>query len=188
MTIKIVDNTFISACIAEISCINLLNITSEHYAISTTSEVYQETVNGFEMNFLKEAYDIIDVFTLDHDKYHELKEWLENRYPQIDTGEISSFLLALLNYAIKGGSYYYVTDDRKMKKIILKLNKDLIFMDKLGIEFNMENFNVTGTVGLIIRLISKQIISKDYVEPIIIDMENNGFYMDNTTKNHLRGI
>jgi predicted nucleic acid-binding protein len=188
VTIKIVDNTFISACLGEIECIDLLDVSCQHYMFSTTSEVYQETVEGFDEHIVKMAYNSIDVFSLNHDKYLELKDWLENRYPQIDTGEISTFLLSLLDYALTGKDYYYITDDRKMKETIPKLNKDPIFMEKLGTTFDMSNFNVVGTVGFIRRLMDKRVVSEEHIEPIINDMDTNGFYLNEATKNYLRGF
>lgn len=187
MTLKIVDNTFISACLGEIECLNLLDISTNHYNVSTTPEVYEETVEGFEKDFVKEAYGKISIDPVDHDKYDDLKEWLENRYPQIHSGEISTFLSALLNHAINKNEYYYITDDGKMKETIDKLNTDQEFMNKLGTKFDMSNFKVAGTVGFIRRLIDKKTISEDFIEPILTDMDNNGFYIDENTKNFLRG-
>ncbi|RJS49981.1 MAG: hypothetical protein CIT03_00570 [Methanobacterium sp.] len=187
MTLKIVDNTFISACLGEIDCINLLEISRSNYIISTTSEVHSETIAGFEGNLVDYAYENISIHPIDNDNYLELKEWLEDRYPQIDSGEISTFLLALLKFALEDKAYYYITDDNKMKKTILKLNNDPIFMDKLGINFDMNQFNVTGTIGFIKRLIDKNLISKDYIEPIIRNLEENGFYLTDKIKDYLRG-
>jgi len=116
MTIKVVDNTFISACLGEIECIDLLGVSTSHYMVSTTPEIHQETVEGFKEDLVEEAYKTIKVFEVKHAKYLELKSWLENRYPQIDKGEISAFLLALLNFDLEDINYYFITDDRKMKK------------------------------------------------------------------------
>lgn len=187
MTLKIVDNTFISACLGEIECLNLLDISTNHYNVSTTPEVYVETIEGFEKDFVSKAYAKINIDPVDHEKYDDLKEWLEKRYPQIHSGEISTFLLALLNHALDENEYYYITDDRKMKETIDKLNSDKEFMNKLGSDFDMSTFNVAGTIGFIRRLIEKKTISEDFIEPIIEDMDNNGFYIDEKIKNYLRG-
>lgn len=187
MTIKIVDNTFISACLGEIKCIDLLNVSSSHYNFSTTPEVRNETKEGFDSKIVYIAYKTIDVNLLRHHQYSDLKNWLEKRYLDIDTGEISSFLLALLDYALPGENYYYITDDQKMKNVIKKLNNDEIFMEKLGSYFDMTNFNVTGTIGFIRRLMDKKIVSEIHIEPLIKDFQDNGFYIDENIKNYLRG-
>lgn len=188
MTFKVVDNTFISACMGEIECVDLLDISSKHYDIITSHVIFVETNNGFEEDMVKEAYDSIDLVETKYTQYEELKEWLINRYPRLHEGEITAFLLALLNYAIMGMDYYYVTDDNLMKDIIRNLHNDHIFMSKLGMEFDMKNFNVTGTVGFTRRLIEKGHLNDNYIEPILTDMDKNGFYLNEAVKNHLRGL
>ncbi len=188
MTFKIVDNTFISACMGEIECVDLLDVSSQHYDIITSHVIYGETIDGFAEDMVNDAYDSINLAEINHAQYEDLKEWLINRYPKLHEGEITAFLLALLNYAIKDIDYYYVTDDNLMKNIIRNLHNDHIFMSKLGMNFDMKNFNVTGTVGFTRRLIDKGHLNDDYIEPIILDMDKNGFYLNETVKNHLRGL
>lgn len=188
MTVKIVDNTFISACSGEINCIDLLDICSKYYEIVTTNEVFEETKEGFDTKKTSEIYNLISVSSKYSKLYFELKKWLESRYPTLHSGEISTFLLALLSFAVVDSEYYYVTDDKSMKNIIEKLSEDEIFLKKLGYSFDMENFKVTGTIGFTKRLLEKGIIRQEYVEPILNDMQNNGFYLSDELKDHLRGI
>jgi len=188
MTVKIVDNTFISACVDEINCIDLLDLSSQYYDIHTTNEVFGETQDGFNDEVISNVYDLIKISSCSSDTYIDLKNWLERRYPGLHTGEITTFLLALLTFAVCGTEYYYITDDNYMKKIIKNLGNDSIFIQKLDLAVNMENFNVTGTVGFTKRLIDKGVIHNQFVEPIIQDMEDNGFYLTDKVKDHLRGI
>jgi len=188
LTSKIVDNTFISACIYEINCVDILKISSLQYNFITSEIVQIETNNSdFDIELVNDAYEIISSISLNHDKYDKLKKYLINRYPGLHEGEISTFLLTLLEYALNDSRYYYITDDSLMKKTILNLNKDEIFLSILGETFDFESFNVTGTVGFIRRLIDNQYLHEEYVENILTDLEKNGFYLDRTVKNHLRG-
>lgn len=188
MTSKIVDNTFISACIGEINCINLLDITSEHYDIITTNAVFEETKNGFDIKRVTEVYETISVSSKYPKLYFKLKKWLETRYPALHDGEISTFLLALLNFAISDSAYYYITDDKSMKNVIRNLNNDEMFFKILGRSIDMDKFKVTGTIGFTRRLIEKGVISTEYIDTLLDDMENNGFYLSKEVKDHLRGI
>ncbi|GLI11559.1 hypothetical protein MARBORIA2_06490 [Methanobrevibacter arboriphilus] len=189
LTSKIVDNTFISACIYEINSVDILKTSSLQYNFITSEIVQIETNDGdFDIDLVNDAYGIISPVNLNHDKYDELREYLLNRYPKLHDGEVSAFLLALLEYGINGLKYYYITDDAIMKKTILNLNNDEQFLSMLEESFDFENFNVTGTIGFIRRLIDNKYLDEKHIEDILIDLENNGFYLNEKIKNHLRGI
>lgn len=183
------DNTFISACIYEINSVDILKTSSLQYNFITSEIVQIETNDGdFDIDLVNDAYGIISPVNLNHDKYDELREYLLNRYPKLHDGEVSAFLLALLEYGINGLKYYYITDDAIMKKTILNLNNDEQFLSMLEESFDFENFNVTGTIGFIRRLIDNKYLDEKHIEDILIDLENNGFYLNEKIKNHLRGI
>lgn len=176
MTTKIIDNTVISTSLKEIKCVNLIKKCSEVYAISTSSEVCEESYKGFSEAILKELYKIVVVHNLTKDeRYLLLMDYLQTRYPYLHNGELSSFLLALLDYELKRKEYYYVTDDNKMKKVISKIGEDELFSKKIGSQ--IKNFNVAGTIGLIRKLYAHGALSKGDIERIIEDLKNSTFYI-----------
>ncbi len=176
MTTKVMDNTIISTSLKEIKCVNLIKKCSERYTIATSYEVYLESCKGFSETLLKELYKTVVVRNLTDDKrYILLIDYLQTRYPYLHSGELSSFLLALLDYELNRKEYYYVTDDNKMKKVISKMGEDDLFSEKIGSP--IKTFNVTGTIGLIRKLYENGSLSTEDIERIIEDLKNSTFYI-----------
>jgi predicted nucleic acid-binding protein len=173
---KIIDNTVITAGLSEIESINLFDICSTVYKLATSSEVYAEAVDGFDEQELNLKCKSLLVLDLARDsKYINLKTFLQNRYPYLGLGEISSFLVALLEYEIQNRAYYYVTDDQRMRKVIaaLERNEDLLFIKALG--GKIARFKDTGTIGLLIKLCQKGTLSSDSVDDIANELERGTF-------------
>ena len=102
MTDKIVDNTIISLML-EINDLILLEKLNQDHKILTSKDVYDETKAYFEESDVESVYTIIKIFENSTEiKFQELLEYLLNRYPYLHSGEITSFLIALLNYQIQG--------------------------------------------------------------------------------------
>ncbi len=175
MTTKIFDNTVISSSINEIESINLIEKCLERYSIVTSIEVYEETKKGFPEQS-KESYKKISIFDLKDNKlFAILIEYLSDRYPYLHKGELSSFLVSLIEYEMKDKEYYFVTDDNRMRKAISKIFEDNLFVSKLT--HKPLKFNMTGTVGLLKRLCQRNILTKKDVEKVIADLENSSFYI-----------
>ena len=186
MTTKILDNTVISASIKEIKCIDLIKKCLERYNIVTSIEVYEETSRGFGEQTITTFYKKITVYNLRNNKlFLILLEYLEDRYPYLHKGEISTFLIALLEYELKKRKYYFVTDDNRMRKVIKKIFDDSLFKRKL--RSNVSKFHITGTIGLIKRLYERGILSRADIEMIIEDLKNSTFYLTDDLIKYLRG-
>jgi len=186
MTTKILDNTVISASIKEITCLDFIERCSKIYPVETSLEVFRETERGFNKITTNKRFRCIRVIDLRyHGQYRSLLNYMKNRYPYLHDGEISSFLLALLEYEKKNKEYYYVTDDQSMKKVVTNLKNDNLFYQSSG--FMISRFFITGTIGLLRRLLDKGIISKKEIEDIIKDLRNSSFYLTTDLINYLRG-
>lgn len=184
-TTKIVDTTVISANLNEIRC-NFLNKCSQEYTVVTSSDVYTELKNFFEDDELEEGYSFISIkYPTETQSYEMLMEYLGDRYPYLHKGELSSFLLAILEYELKDRRYYYITDDNKVKKIILKIHEDELFMNKVGTK--LSKINVTGTLGLIKQLYHKGILSNKELKDIISDLKNSTFFISPYLIDYLGG-
>ena len=186
MTTKILDNTVISASIKEITCLDFVERCSKFYSIVTSLEVFHETERGFDKVIANKRFRCIRVIDLrDNGQYRSLLNYMKNRYPYLHDGEISSFLLALLEYEKKSKKYYYVTDDQSMKKTITKLKNDNLFYQSFG--FMIPRFFITGTIGLLRKIYDKGAISKKEIDDIIKDLRNSSFYLTTDLIDYLRG-
>lgn len=167
MTTKIFDTTVIISSMKEIKCVNLFEKCLERYSIATSIEVYEETKEKFHA-------EKISIFDLNNNKlFISLMEYLSDRYPYLHKGELSSFLVALIEYEMKNKRYYFVTDDNRMRKTISKIFDDDLFVSKIGYK---PKFNMTGTIGLLKRLYQRNILTKEDIEKVICDLENSSFY------------
>ncbi|MFX0205690.1 MAG: hypothetical protein ACFFDT_06850 [Candidatus Hodarchaeota archaeon] len=184
ITTKVIDNTFISACIKEINSINLLECCSKKYNLSTSSNVYEETKKGFNRNIVDETYANIEIIEMKDEAYNEILLWYEDRYPYLHRGELSSFLLAVLEYLCKNKRYYYITDDNRMRKTINNLLEDSILVEKVGEKIT--KFNVTGTIGLIHKLKAIGLLLPNQLEGIIKDLNTSTFYITSKQIEELR--
>ncbi len=175
MTAKIFDSTVIISSIKEIKDINLIDKCLERYSIVMSTEVYNETKEGITEQS-KESYKKISALDLkDNELFVSLIKYLSDRYPYLHKGELSSFLLALIEYEMKNKEYYFVTDDNKMKKVSSKIFDDNLFTSKLN--HKPLKFNITGTVGLLKRLCQRNILTKGDIEKVMENLENSTFYI-----------
>ncbi|XRO75084.1 DUF3368 domain-containing protein [Methanocaldococcus sp. 28A] len=175
ITVKILDNTVISASLKEIKTINLIERCLKRYKLVTSEYVFVETLKGFSNPTIENCYSDIEVHEINEEMFNFLLDYLERRFPYLHRGELSSFLVALLKYAENGKSYYYVTDDRRMRDTISKILNDPIVKSKLKNPITPENFNLTGTIGLLLRLKYRGLISKEEAKKIADDLENSSF-------------
>ncbi len=184
-TTKVFDTTFISACLNEIQSIDLFRRCLRIYKLSSSFEVVEELKKGFSKKVIGRLFEDILIHNLTRNaEYCQLLTYMKRRYPYLHIGEISSFLIAVIAYKIAGKEYYYITDDGKMRKVIKRLSEDVLFSDLL--KFPFENFNVTGTIGIIKKLYERGAISNSEIEKIIIDIKNSTFRIDEKLLDNLR--
>jgi predicted nucleic acid-binding protein len=185
VTTKILDNTFISACVTDINSKDLVAVCDLRYSLVAPLSVYKESLNYSDREIMKKCYEKIVVIDMTNSEiYNELLQYLTNRFPNLHEGELSAFLVALLEYELKGKRYFYITDDLSMRKSIQKIRHDELFIQKL--KSNFSNFNFSGTIGLINRLVKGNLIDVYDLNKIIDDLENGSFYLDPSLIEYLR--
>lgn len=175
MTIKVVDSTFVSAAISEIKSVDFLKVSCDIYRFFATDEVYEETTKGFNLKRVEKAFENIEI---DNIVNRELISFLRNRYPYLHQGELSSFVLAICKHNMEDEKCYYITDDKKMRETIEDILKDDYIKNQVGM--NMNDFNYTGTVGLIRRLGEKRILSREDLRKIVEDLRDSTFRVTDT--------
>lgn len=182
---KIFDNTAISAFINEIPSIEMLKVCSQHYTLTTSVEVYREALAGYDRETLNSCFSEITVIDKNHEKiYHSLLTVLSDRYPYLHKGDISSLLLAFMDYAVPGKSYYYVTDDNNLKKKIPEiLASDIL---KSLTKKNIQKFNMTGIIGLMRHIANNGNLSESDIDLIISDLKRSTFYVTEDLLSYLR--
>lgn len=185
-TSKILDNTAISAFINEIRSIEMIEVCRNEYILVTTDCVQRETSERFSRETIDINYKNINVFRKTGDKkYDQALDYLVNRYPYLHEGELSAFLLALLDYELTGNPYFFITDDRKMREKICEIISSEVFLKIIGEAIH--NYHFTGTIGLIKRLCQKGWFSEDDIKLIISDIKNSTFRISDKLIGELSG-
>lgn len=194
VTAKILDNSFISACITDITSQNLIEICDEHYNLLSSPSVYEESmdlknqfVDGIliDEHLIKKCYEKIDILDMSNNpKYQESLNYLQNRYPYLHKGELSTYLIALL-YHTDEGNHFFITDDMQFRKKVSTIKNDALFIKKLGNV--VQDINISGTIGIVRRLYEKNILNDDNLEEIIEDLKNGSFYITDYLIDYLRG-
>ncbi|MHA1719357.1 MAG: hypothetical protein ACTSWX_00695 [Promethearchaeota archaeon] len=187
MTTKIIDNTIVSLDF-ESNSLNLMKILNEFYSIETTNSVYNETINGFDPNLTRIYYSNIKINNLSSNiRYVKLYQYFQNRYPYLHDGEVSAFLLSLINFHLKDKPYYFISDDNKMRKVCLtQLNKDKLFLKIINKPEFIPNF--VGTIGIIKHLFKRNFINKAEMKKIIFGIRKSSFRITNDLINILEDL
>jgi len=194
ITTKVLDNSFISACITDIKSHNIFELCNECYKLLSSPSVYEESkkLKGqisddklIEEQVIEEYYGKIEILDMAQDpKYNELLNYLENRYPYLHRGELSTYLIALIRFT-EDDKFYFITDDMQFRKKIPMLKNDPIFIKKL--ESEVKDINISGTIGIIRRLREKNKLTSGDIEDIIVDLQNGSFYLTDYLLDYLRG-
>ena len=185
-TSKILDNTAISAFINEIRSIEMIKICRKEYILVTTDYVQRETSERFSQETIDINYKNINVFRKTGDKkYDQALDYLVNRYPYLHEGELSAFLLALLDYEMTGSPYFFITDDRKMREKISEIVSSEAFLKIIGEDIH--GYHFSGTIGLIKRLCQKGCLSENDVKLIVSDIKNSTFHISDRLIGELSG-
>jgi predicted nucleic acid-binding protein len=185
-TTKILDNTVISAFINEITSIKIIDVCTKQYDLVTSNYVYDETSKAINKDMLNDIYKNIGIIKRDGEKnYENALEYLKNRYPYLHEGELSAFLIALLDFGCHNKPYFFVTDDGKMRRKTKEIVSSDDFMKAIGLKIH--DFRMTGTIGLIKRLSEKGCLSQQDVNKIASDLESSNFRAPESLINELRG-
>jgi predicted nucleic acid-binding protein len=182
---KIFDNTAISAFINEIPSVGILLVCSKNYTLATSIEVYYEALEGSDQQMIDITFSDIQVVDKNPQKtFSALMTELSDRYPYLHKGDISSFLIAYLDYAIQEKPYFLITDDKTLRKKI----PDLLATHSLKslVKKEIRQFNVTGIIGLMRHIADKDILSESDIELIISDIKKSTFYVTEDLLSYLR--
>ncbi len=189
VTTKILDNSFISACITDIKSHNLVELCDKCYNLMTSHSVYEESIQLkgqlIDKQIIDEYYGMISILNMDYDqKYNDLLDYLQNRYPYLHKGELSTYLISLIHFTDEE-KLYFITDDMQFRRKIPMIKNDKLFAKKFGRE--IQDINVSGTIGIIRRLFERDILTSEDLEQIIENLRNGSFYLTDNLIEYLRG-
>jgi len=184
-TTKILDSTVISACMNTINSVNLLDKSKSQYKTEASKSVYDETLLGFPKERIDEVLREMRVEDCsDNEEYPNIISYLRERYPYLGEGELSTALLALIKYALRGMQSVVVTDDLRFKKKLPELLAAPPIKKVLG--SIVPNIRVTGTIGLIKQLYRKGRINPETMRGIIADLQKGTLYITDKLIDELR--
>lgn len=173
MTTKILDATTISVGLGDIKSLDMISRCALTYPLVTTRQVRQEIERGFAPDVVDRAFANIHLSSVRTPEADELIGRLKSRFPFLHEGELTSFILAVVNFEREGEPYYYVTDDRAMRRCIERMLSNEVSVEALGLK--MTEFNLTGTIGLIMRLFERECLTKREMIRIVEDLEASTF-------------
>lgn len=182
-TLKVLDSTAISAALFEIESVDLLSRCCLNYDLITSPTVMAELAastrssawNGYERLISVERVSDYDPTILAAD--------LAKRYLSLDEGELTAYLVALRRSVITGDQVIFVTDDNAMRKNAKKVAQDHLVTDSLGSKFMVKD---TGTVGLVLRMAERELLSDGEKVRIADDLDASTFRCDKQIIDKLR--
>lgn len=128
--IKVLDATTLSAFLFEIKSMDVLSRCGTTYDLTTSQEVFGEISKSKRVSNGTPFHKVVQAVTLNPDEI-KLMNYLENRFPSLHRGDLSSFITAL-RYSKKGSPCYFVTDDKAMRASIDKIIHDRGFITMAG--------------------------------------------------------
>jgi hypothetical protein len=186
LTTKVLDATILSASLGEIRTVDLVGAASGCYPLRTTAHVRLELEARFPKQAVEDTFDHIGVDDEDPGDAIDRSAPVCARFPYLHLGELTSFLLALTDYELKGLPYYYVTDDLRMRRSIPNILASEEFIGLIG--KRLTTVRLTGTIGLIRRLHQRGRLSREELRGIIRDLEESTFRLTPEVMSHLRRL
>jgi len=89
-----------------------------------------------------------------------------------------------MDYAVPGKPYYYVTDDKTLRKKIPEILTSNIL--KSLTKKNIQKFNMTGIIGLMRHIADNGNLSESDIDLIITDLKRSTFYVTEDLLSYLR--
>jgi predicted nucleic acid-binding protein len=132
------------------------------YSLKIPQEVFNEiqhealTISSFQKQNSGQI-SIIEPFPLEN------KERLQNLYPNLGPGEIETIALGI-KYQTEKKRYYCILDDSNARKAA-----------------KFEKIIFTGSIGLLIRMYQKNLMSKDELKEMYLLIKNSKFRIDEKT-------
>ena len=167
MHCKVLDNTVLSAFRNEIHSVDVMTVLTSEYPVVITDAVMTESMAK------KGGRPIPDmVRIMSSNDVEEAASQLRKRFIKLHIGECTAIAQSV--YLTKGGvENYIVTDDGTARKIINSIGGSINVDDIFG--FPVRKINLAGTIGLVIHLYQRGLLTGKECSRIADDLEDSTF-------------
>lgn len=183
LTLKVLDTTAISAMLFEVGSLDLMERCCQQYNLLTSQTVLRELERSKRAQRWKVADDKLQAEDPDVFNPAPLAAELAKRYPMLHEGELTAFLIALRRSVESEESVVFVTDDGAMRRKAPLVVKDSLVAAGFGTQFNLVQ---TGTVGLVVRMAARGLLSDVERKSVADDLENSSFRCSTQVLDQLR--
>lgn len=169
--IKIFDNSAISSMGKEIISVDLLQIVKSRYEVFTTDAVVIEC-NNSEDDKLIRSIEGLPIASERDGKFLKITELIKRIDFRLGPGEIECIASSIM-MTQHGIENYVVIDERLARRIVSKLHTNPELTKIVG--STVPPINYTGTLGIVIHLRKKGVLSKEKCQNIAYDLESSNF-------------
>ena len=174
---KVLDNTVLSAFRNDIHSVDVLTVLISEYPVVITDTVMSESMAKKGGRPIPD-----DVGVVSSDEVEKAAARLGTRYKKLHGGECTAIAQSVL-LTRDGVENYIVTDDHAAREIIERIGVEEDVDDIFG--FPVGRINLAGTVGLVMRLHQRGLLSDEECSMIADDLEDSTFRI---TKGLLRRL
>lgn len=180
MHCKVLDNTALSAFCNEIRSVDVLAVLTSEYPVVITGAVMEESM---AKTGGRPIPDIVGIMT--SDDVEKAASMLRKRFVRLHIGECTAIAQSVL-LTRSGVENYIVTDDRAARETIERIGNSVNVDDVFG--FPVGHINLAGTVGLVIRLYQRGLLSGEECSRIADDLEGSTFRLSQRLLKMLRNL
>ena len=180
MHCKVLDNTVLSAFRNDIRSVDVMSVLTSEYPVLITDAVMAESVAK------KGGRPIPDIVkTMSSDDIEEAASKRRKRFVNLHIGECTAIAQSM--FLTKSGvENYIVTDDGTARRVIESIGTSINVDDIFG--FPVENVNLAGTVGLVMHLYQRGLLTKEECSMIADDLEDSTFRVPRCLLKRLRSL
>lgn len=165
---KVLDTSAVSVMSRNIMCTDLLSILEDNYEVVVTPGVIKEcsAYEGSDLGISTGGAQVLDDQRMDG-----IVQTIRMRYPMLGSGECASMAASLILTA-EGIPNYVVLDDNKARKVASTVGNLPEIEAVLGKDLVL---NITGTIGMVLHLREKGLISEKDKQDIGYELERSDF-------------
>ena len=180
MHCKVLDNTVLSAFRNEIRSVDVLAVLTSEYPVVITDAIMEESMAK------KGGRPIPDIVrVMSSNDVEKAASQLRKRFVKLHIGECTAIAQSI--FLTKNGiENYIVTDDGAARKIIESIGRSVNVDDIF--EFPVGKVNLAGTVGLIIHLYRRGLLTGEDCSNIADDLEDSTFRVPRSLLRELHNL
>lgn len=180
MHCKVLDNTALSAFRNEIRSVDVLAVLTSEYPVVVTGAVMEESM---AKTGGRQIPDVVKIMS--SDDVEDAASKLRKRFVGLHIGECTAIAQSVLLTRC-GVENYIVTDDRAARNTIERIGESVNVDDIFG--FPVGRIKLAGTVGLVIRLYQRGLLSGEECSKIADDLEGSTFRVSKGLLKKLRSL